>query len=201
MLKLTLKNQMTRKSVIVPESTTLRAAFEQANMEYGHGIVMLSGTVVGTNELDKKFSDFGVGESAVLSVNTKTDNAASIIVVGDAAVIKAGFTYEQLKILEKYNPKALTLYEEEDGEKVESFKIGTTEGNGTVSIYGISFADNGADPASVTVQLPAEGREEFLLDKVGVAALKLMKLEETIPAALEQTVADKAAIEALITRF
>lgn len=201
MVKIFIRNQMTRKESILDENTSLRAAFEQAGIECDRGIITLSGTVIGANELDKTFADFGVTESAVLNVNTKTDNAASIVVVGDAAVIKSAFTYEQIALLEKYAPKALVLTEEdEDSKKTEVFRVGTTKGQGSVTAFGISFGDNKADPATVTVQLPVEKREEYLMDKLGPAAFKLSKLEEGFEAALEKTFAAKAAIETMITR-
>lgn len=129
---------------------------------------------------------------------------AKIIVAGNAVVVTSAHTLEDIKTLEKYNPKALTLFEEnEDGKKEPVFAVGSTGGKGAINQFGASFADaahDGSGLATITECLPAGvgDAKEFVADKYGAAVVRLNKLEEGFEAALEQVKADKAEIEANI---
>lgn len=129
---------------------------------------------------------------------------AKIIVAGDAVVIQSGRTLEEIKKLEKYAPKSLYLYEEdEDGKKFPVFKVATTCGAGSASKYGVCFgsaAHDGSGLATITEHLP-EGigdAKEWIMDEYGVAVVQLNKVEEGFDAALAEVDAAKAAVEANI---
>lgn len=199
MVKIYFHSQAQRKDMIIDENTSIRNALDQAGMDYAGRLVMLSGETV--TDLDETFADLGVTETATVSVNAKTQNAACIVLAGDVAVIKSAVSFEDIETLEKYAPKALSLYEEDDdGRKVEIFKVGTAKGAGKVNAFGISFVDNGAETANITVALPAEAREQYVMDKLGPAVVKLGKLEEGFAAALAGVADMKAEIEGFITR-
>lgn len=76
MVKVTLGNNTTRKTVIVDGNTTLRAALEQNGIDYTHGSMMLDGTTLQPGSLDKTFDDFGIAETCYLLSVQKADNAA-----------------------------------------------------------------------------------------------------------------------------
>ena len=60
---------------------------------------------------------------------------AKIIIAGDAIVVKSDEKLEDIKTLEKYMPKALSLFEEEDGKKSEVFRVGSTNGQGSINQF------------------------------------------------------------------
>lgn len=75
MLKVTMGNNVNRKSVIIDENTTLRSALEANGVDYTRGAMQLDGATLQPGDLDKTFADFGVGEKCFLLAITKTDNA------------------------------------------------------------------------------------------------------------------------------
>lgn len=130
---------------------------------------------------------------------------AKITITGDALVITSSAKMETLKKLEKYAPKALSLFEkdEETGKKQEVFKV-ATGGMSSASVYGITFAGttHGEDKlATVTVMIPTgvEDAKEYAAEHYGATVLNLNKIEEQFAAALAEVDANKAAIMENIT--
>lgn len=70
-------------------------------------------------------------------------------IAGDAMVVESAHTLETIKTLEKHNPKALTLLDD-DGKTVV-FRVGTTTGKGNINAYGASFgsASKNADKKAI----------------------------------------------------
>lgn len=75
MIKVTLGNNVQRKSVIIDENTTLKAALEENEVNYSTGIIHLDGSSLRPGDLDKTFADFGISEKCYLLVMAKADNA------------------------------------------------------------------------------------------------------------------------------
>lgn len=124
-----------------------------------------------------------------------------ISVIGDVVVIKSNLKYEDLKLVEKARPKVLDDYDMEDGKKVldSLFSIGTTDGNGSVTKYGITFNSAGHDGeglAQVTVPVPAGDGDvkERVAEAYGVAVMRLAKLEEKLPAVISEIKASNKAM-------
>ena len=127
---------------------------------------------------------------------------AKIVIAGDAMVVESAATLETLKTLEKYRPKALTLFDE-DG-KTEIFKVGTTTGTGGIGAYGASFgssAKNEGKKAIITTVIPAgvTDAEAYAEEAVGVAIIYLSRVEAQFAAALESVEAEKATVRESIT--
>jgi len=78
MIKVTMGNNVKRSSEILDENTTLRAALENADIDYTHGMMNLDGSTLGPGDLDKTFADFGITEKCYLLNVVKADNAAVI---------------------------------------------------------------------------------------------------------------------------
>lgn len=74
MIKVTVGNNMSRKPVIVPETTTLAEAAAQAGIDFTGRTVQLNGCIV--TDMSKTFSEYGIagGEAWLLSV-AKLENA------------------------------------------------------------------------------------------------------------------------------
>lgn len=127
---------------------------------------------------------------------------ARIIIAGDAMVIESAHTLETIKTLEKHNPKALTLLDD-DGKTV-IFKVGTTSGKGNINVYGASFGSaskNDEQKAIITMELPADTTDAkaYAEDFVGTAIIKLNAVEAQFESALAGVEAEKATIRESIT--
>ena len=66
MIKVTMGNNVKRKSEILDENTTLREALENAEIDYTTGIMNLDGSTLNPGDLDKSFADFGIAEKCYL---------------------------------------------------------------------------------------------------------------------------------------
>lgn len=129
---------------------------------------------------------------------------AKINVLAKAVVITSTLKIEEIKMVGKYRPEALTLFEGEGDKKEPVFRIGLTGGAGEINQYGASFSENtpgGGKEAQVTMILPdgISDVKEYVSDAIGRAVIKLNKLEATIPGIIEEIKAEKAEIEANIT--
>ena len=75
MIKVTIGNNVKRKTEILDENTTLREALEDAEIDYTAGIMNLDGSTLNPGDLDKTFADFGITEKCYLLNVVKADNA------------------------------------------------------------------------------------------------------------------------------
>jgi len=75
MIKVTMGNNVKRKSEILDPNTTLRDALESAEIDYTTGIMNLDGSTLSPGDLDKTFADFGITEKCYLLNVVKADNA------------------------------------------------------------------------------------------------------------------------------
>ena len=130
---------------------------------------------------------------------------AKINVIGDAVVVTSALKLEDIKLVQKYRPKALVLTEEVDGVKEPVFAIAASEGGcGDITDFGATFTGATRDEeklATITTVLkgaPAN-LKDYLADKLGGALMKLNKLEQEIPAVLAEIAADKQAVMDQIT--
>ena len=75
MIKVTMGNNVKRKTEILDDNTTLREALETAEIDYTTGIMNLDGSTLNPGDLDKTFADFGISEKCYLLNVVKADNA------------------------------------------------------------------------------------------------------------------------------
>jgi len=76
MIKVTMGNNVKRKTEILDEATTLREALEGAEIDYTTGIMNLDGSTLNPGDIDKTFADFKIIEKCFLLNVVKADNAA-----------------------------------------------------------------------------------------------------------------------------
>jgi hypothetical protein len=104
---------------------------------------------------------------------------SKVSVVGNAAVITSSLKLEDIKLLEKYRPKALMLMGGEDG-KEPIFRVGT--GAGTINEYGVSFDGETRDDnklATLTIVVDTDRDiKEALVDNIGAPVMMLNKVEK-----------------------
>lgn len=81
MIKVVVGNNVKRETVLVPPTTTLRQALEQANIDYSRGVMHLDGSSINPGDLNKTFAELGYdgteGRDKCFLLNVvKADNAA-----------------------------------------------------------------------------------------------------------------------------
>lgn len=80
MLNLRIGNNANTESFFMPETYTIREAFEEAEIDYAGKTVILDGAAVGAGGLNRTFADLGYDgtpghDKAILSAIAKVDNA------------------------------------------------------------------------------------------------------------------------------
>lgn len=123
---------------------------------------------------------------------------AKITVTGQAIVITSALKLEDIKMVQKYRPAALVLKGGEDN-KEEIFRIGASNcGAGDINKFGATFANETRDENKYAVMTlvtnhTGDGIKEYLADQFGGAMENLNKLEETLPAVVEEIKAARTA--------
>ena len=129
---------------------------------------------------------------------------AKIVVAGDAVVVTSAMKLEDIKTIQKYRPNALILKGGEDG-KEPIFRLGVCKcGAGEINKYGAEFGSETHDDekkAVMTLSLNTDkdNVKDVVADTIGAYVMTLNKLEETLPAVLEEIAAEKERILANIT--
>ena len=75
---------------------------------------------------------------------------AKVTVAGQAVVITSGVKLEDIKTIAKYRPDALVLKGGKD-DKEEIFRVGVTEGKGSINQYGASFGQETRDEKKLAI--------------------------------------------------
>ena len=75
MIKVTIGNSLGRNEYMLTPDTTIRAALEQAEIDYARGGVSLDGCPLQTSDFDKTFTEKGITEKCFLLQVVKADNA------------------------------------------------------------------------------------------------------------------------------
>jgi len=129
---------------------------------------------------------------------------AKITVAGNAVVVTSSMKLEDLEMIQKYRPEALTLKGGEDG-KEPIFAITTADcGCGEITKYGATFAGETHDEEKLAVITLAfvdrvADIKEWIADKIGSAIMNLNKLEESLPAVAEALRSERKAVMDNIT--
>lgn len=203
MIQVIVGNNMGRKNVIVDENTTLKKVLEENNVDYTVGMTSLDGATLGAGELNKTFAELGVTEKCYLLNVVKADNAAKIKIAGRACVVESQFALDKIALLQKFRPKALSLFEGEGACKSEVFKVGTGKGNGSINAFGASFGsgETADNKAVITMMIPESVTDpkKWAEDTIGVAILNLNKVEEQFEAALAEVEAEQKSVRENIT--
>lgn len=120
---------------------------------------------------------------------------ANVKIVGDALVLTSSIKFEDLKLVEKRYPRALSLYTEENGREVEDFSVRTTSGQGVITEYGVTFgkASREGGYAQITMGIPEVDGDvkEAVVDIIGIPLMKLNNLEALLPDVIAQIAEQK----------
>ena len=205
MIKVTMSNNVKRTTEIFADTTTLRQALDQAEIDYSRGLVNLDGSPLQPGDLDRSFADFGISEKCFLSSIVKADNAATIAVVGEAVVITSNLLLDDIKAVAKYRPEKLRLKGGADGTEVV-FVVGVaSNARGSLNSVGAEFGNIPQDDtgyATITIDRPrvdGMGTKEAVAERIGTAIIDINKMEAILPAVIEEITAEKNAIMANIS--
>ena len=199
MIKVIVSNNVKRETVFVSDDRTLRSVLEENQIDYTRGMTNLDGSPLRAGDLDKTFADFNITEKCFLSAIVKTDNAASISIVGESVVITSAMTLDNYKTVAKYRPKALQLKGGEDGKEVV-FVVGVTSNpRGSINKVGAEFggiAHDGSGKATITMDLPKTDGDikEAVAEYIGSAILDLNKLEAQLSNVIDEIAVEKANV-------
>ena len=112
-----------------------------------------------------------------------------IKIAGNAIILTSKIKLNTIAKLEKYNPNALTLSETDpDGYVTEIFRINTGK-VGSISKFGITFAEaDAAGNATVTVLLPENtaNKKAYVKDAFYNTLFLLKDIEDTIEVQVNQ---------------
>lgn len=127
---------------------------------------------------------------------------AKITIAGDAVVVTSSMTLEDLKLIKKYRPKALNLMGGENNKEL-LFSIMIGNGAGSVNENGAIFGRTTPDDAKLACITMHIGEHtgsvtEFVADMIGGAVGMLSKIEETLPAVVDEIKAERESILANI---
>lgn len=132
--------------------------------------------------------------------------AKIIITSGDTAILTSDLTLDNIRTLQKYAPKKLTLVEtDEDGKKSVTACVSISTNPG-INAVGVAFPATTRDPegkAVLSLRIPEDVKDakEWVTDKFGPMLVKLNKIERQIPDALAQVESDRAEAQENIVTF
>lgn len=207
-ISVTVRNNVTSKTVTTPSTTSIRQIFEDNGVEYTSGVVSLDGASLPAGSMDKSLEELGItADHCYLMVTVKADNAsdepAKIVIIGETVHVISSQKLEDIKLLEKYRPNALILTDGEGSDKREVFHVFTGgRDGGSIARNGIIFSTaTTAEGFAVVTMTAPEGTDDvksWAEGEIGVAILNLRKVEAQFASAIDDVKAEKAAVAATI---
>ena len=197
MVTVTLITNAGRKpSFTVPDTKTLREIYEEKDVNYSACTNTVDSVPIQIGQLDKSLRDLGIGDSVRLSSIVKMDNAAKIMIAGNAAVVVSSVKLEDWKRALKFEPE-LGLYDEDTGDQL--FGVYVDEENaGSLNKNGAVFCGtpNAEGYAQITVLMDptVEDKLALVTDTLGAALLDLNKVEAQIDEVIEAAKANEKEI-------
>lgn len=125
---------------------------------------------------------------------------AKVVITANKLVVQSEYKLSEIRSVEKHNPSALVL---KDEDKKEFFKVASTTGEGSVGKFGISFgsesATSGKAIAEVTLPEGLTDVADWAAEEYGTIISNLIKVEANVKSALETIVSDKQKAKGFIT--
>lgn len=116
-------------------------------------------------------------------------------------LVTSSASFENIEMLEKFRPKALGLFDEDN---IEIFRVATTVGNGSINCYGAEFGGHTQDDekfATIVLDIPKGTKEpeKYAEEVVGASIISLNKVEAQFAEALEDIERERATVRENIT--
>lgn len=122
-----------------------------------------------------------------------------IKLAGDAYVLKSSITKTQYETLKKYRPTALSI-KDEDGNDV--FTVGYEAGKPSIASFAVTFSNADTEGNLTATQIVPTGTNDvkgYVADVLSGVIAYLKKLEENVPAAYDEVVAERnSLIESIV---
>lgn len=210
MIKVTIGNNMSRHSITIDENETLRTALEKENINYSIGMTSLDGCTLQPGDLDKTFADFGITSACFLINVVKADNAAKLMVSGNALVIESDHTVDDLRKVDAAKPNTLKIIKGTGDRAEEVFSVCvSSRGLGSVNGFGASFSPvpSASGKAMISIAIPSEVLgdtdrvKNWVADTVGGAINQIKKIDSAITPALEKIAEERKTIISEIQGF
>jgi archaellin len=202
MIQITLITNSGRKTINVSEDATVREVLDENRVNYSVGMTQIDGCSLRPGDLDKTFAQHGIEDACYLSVVVKADNAATVTVIGEAAVVTSALKLEDIQLAKKYRPEALKLYKD-DKKNEQLFGIDvTTRSSGSINDKGATFSEATNQEGYATITMCVDRDDDIeaqLTDKIGMGLLYLNKIEENFADAVASIHADQEKIKGFIT--
>jgi hypothetical protein len=185
----------------VPDSKTLREIYTEHGVNYEACTNTVDSVPIRIGDLDKTLRELGVGESVRLSSIVKMDNAAKIMVVGNAAVVVSDVKLEDWRKALKYEPD-LGVYDEETGDQIFGVAI-DEEVAGSLNKHGVVFSGTpnaeGKAIATILMDPGIEDKYEAVADTLGAPLLDLNQIESNMAEVLQSAEAhDKEIRDSIV---
>ena len=203
MIRVTLVSNNPRKTVLVPETKTVRQVLNENNISMNGAAVSIGGVTVSSDELDMPLVEHATGDSMTISCLVNKDNAAQAIVVGSACVIKSALTPAEINNIKWLHPEMLTM-EDENGEPVFAIDIdestpGSINDNGAV--FGSAESTDGKATITVVIDPEVDDGAALVEKKFGHALLLLDELEKGIAEEMPSLQEEERRIKSMVTRM
>ena len=127
---------------------------------------------------------------------------AHVTIAGNAVIFTSTMKLDDIKTVEKYQPKALVLLGGDDG-KDPVFRVATGE-CGSINKYGVTFENDtrGEDGGYATLTVTEDfcgDPAKYVAEKYGCAIASLNALEQTLGGALQDILQKQQAVAEAIT--
>ena len=201
--KVSVSNGLDGKNITAESTRTLRSLLEEANVNYGHGLLQFNGSILPVTALDDTLDSLveNPDSTQILRMTVKADNAVNAIIAGSSLVLVSSATPDQIKTLKKYRPDALCS-KDKDGKATNDYSISIENGDGYISNIGTIFTTrtDAEGHATMTVTIPNDVKDvkKYNQDKYRYAMLNIRKIEEGFEAALSEAKAEQADISSMI---
>ena len=202
MIQITMITNNPKKVITVSEDATIREVLDENHVNYAVGVTSLDGIALRPGDMDKTFAEHGITDACFLSCVFKADNAASVTVMGEAAVITSALKLDDILLAKKYRPDALKLYaDDKKTEQIFGIDV-TSRSSGAINKNGATFSEVTDQNGNATITMSIdrdENIEETLTDTIGMGLLYLNQLEDKFGEAVASIREDQAKIKGLIT--
>lgn len=197
-VNVTLITNAGRKMDQVSDSTTVRQIYEKFNVNYESCTNTIDSVPLQIGQLDKSLRDLGCGEKVRMSSIVKMDNAAEVLIVGSAAVLRSKYKLEDWQTALRFDPD-LGLYDDNDD---PIFKVFVEEGPGSLNDNGVVFSEvpdeNGYAVATVIIDPSDADKRELVKKKCGLALLRLREVEDSLEDFIKEAKESEKEIDEMV---
>ena len=201
MIKVTVSNNLEHKTVSVDGEKTIREIMENTGMVFAGSRTLMDDTPLTDAELDSSLNTLGAENDCRITCAAGQNNACSVSILGAAAVLESDLTLEQIRVIGKHRPDALTVVNKDDEPVFKISLAETPEGSLTEdgAAFGTAVSMNGNATITISVGAPSDP-VGYVAEKYGACLNFIHKLEENALSQMEDVEEERNAIRRMIAR-